>query len=339
MKMDENLLFKKAYGCLAGVACGDAMGMPTSMMSPQSIHKVFPRGIDSFQLPPKGHPIHGGLVAGQVTDDTMQTLVVADAILGDGEINPRNLALRLLQWAESLNGFESLLLGPSSLRALRAIKEGKDITRTGAFGDTNGACMRISPVGIIHPGKIRETVNDVALACLPTHNTDIAIAGASAVACAIAAGINNAGTIDEVIQAARAGADLGMQRGNPWFGASIVRRLELALQFASTAPSEEDFLRYLYECIGAGVAVTETVPVCLALVKFASGDPVRTITLAANLGGDADTIASIAGGIAGAYTGIDAFPPAYLHLIEEVNHLDLETYAYRLTQFVVNHRS
>jgi ADP-ribosylglycohydrolase len=87
------------------------------------------------------------------------------------------------------------------------------------------------------------------------------------------------------------------------------------------------------------VAVTETVPVCLALVKFAAGDPVRTIMLAANLGGDADTIASIAGGIAGAYAGIDAFPPEYLRRIEEVNHLDLESYAYRLTQFVVNHRS
>jgi ADP-ribosylglycohydrolase len=339
MDMDEQLLFKKAYGCLAGVACGDAMGMPTSMMSPQSIHKAFPGGIDAFQLPPAGHPIHGGFVAGQVTDDTMQTLVVADAILGDGKVIPRNLALRLLEWAESLNGFESLLLGPSSLRALRAIKEGKDITRTGAFGDTNGACMRISPIGIIHPGEIRETVDDVALACLPTHNTDIAIAGASAVACAIAAGINNAGTVDDVILAARAGADLGMLRGNPWFGASIVRRLELALQFVATHSLEEDVLGYLYECIGAGVAVTETVPVCLALVKFAAGDPVRTIMLAANLGGDADTIASIAGGIAGAYAGIDAFPPEYLRRIEEVNHLDLESYAYRLTQFVVNHRS
>ncbi len=336
--ISEQAFFRKAFGCLAGVACGDAMGMPTSMMSPDAVRKAFPQGIDAFRPPPPGHPIHGGLLAGQVTDDTMQTLVVADAILDDRGVIPRNLALGLLRWAESLNGFQSSLLGPSSLRALRAIKEGKDINETGAFGDTNGACMRIAPVGIIHAGEILETVDDVALACLPTHNTNIAIAGASAVACAIAAGITGVDGINGVLQAARVGAELGMQRGRPWYGASITARLDLARHYGALHPTDEKFLGYLYDIIGAGVAVTETVPACLALVEFAGGDPVRTITLAANLGGDADTIASIAGGIAGAYAGIDAFPAALLQTIETVNHLDLETYAYRLTQFALYRR-
>ncbi len=330
MPVDERELLKKIHGCLAGVACGDAMGMPTSMLSPESVRRAFPAGIRGFERAPKGHPIHEGLVAGQVTDDTQQTLVIATSILEDGRVDPAGVARRLLEWAEGMNAFGSLLLGPSSLRALQAIKAGKKIGETGAFGDTNGACMRISPVGMIHPGNMERTVDDVALACLATHNTDIAIAGASAVACAIGAALRGARTTDDLIAAALAGSALGMKKGNSWIGASIARRTELALGLVRPGRSEADALRDLYDIIGAGVAVTETVPVCLALVRYADGDPVRTIMLAANLGGDADTIGAIAGSIAGAYAGIDAFPADHLGTIESVNHLGLRGYAERL---------
>jgi len=335
MAFDEQELFKRIHGCLAGVACGDAMGMPTSMMSPESIRKAFPRGVDGFEGAPKGHPIHEGLVAGQVTDDTQQTLVVATAILEDGRVDPLGIARRLLDWAEGMNAFGSLLLGPSSLRALQAIKAGKSIEETGAFGDTNGACMRISPVGMIHPGDLERTVADVALSCLATHNTDIAIAGASAVACAIGAALRGVRSIDELIAIALTGARLGMSKGKPWIGASIAKRTQFALSLLQPQRTEKEVLQDLYDYIGAGVAITETVPVSLALVKYANGDPVKTITLAANLGGDSDTVAATAGSIAGAFAGIGAFPVEYITTIESVNHLGLDTYADRLVAFAM----
>ena len=330
-------LFNKIYGCLMGVACGDAMGMPTAMMSPEAIRTVFPRGIEGFVDAPGGHLIHAGMVAGQVTDDTQQTLVLADAILEDGKVDPAGLAHRLLAWAEGQNAFASTMLGPSSLRALQALKDGKSVDETGKFGDTNGACMRIAPVGIVHMGNVETTVADVARACRATHNTNIAIAGASAVACAVGACIRGGQSLDEVMGLALRGAARGMEFGNPWIGASIARRTEYALHLLDSGRTEEEILRDLYELIGAGVAITETVPTCLALVKFANGDPVKTIRLAANLGGDADTIASIAGGVAGAYAGIEAFPQSYVKTIEDVNNLHLDTYAHRLAAYVEAH--
>ncbi len=52
----------------------------------------------------------------------------------------------------------------------------------------------------------------------------------------------------------------------------------------------------------------ETVPVALALFFLAQGDPEQTIIYGANFGRDADTIASMAGAIAGAYAGAGALP-------------------------------
>ena len=48
------------YGCLVGVAAGDAMGMPTSLMSRKAIRDTFPDYIEDFLPAPEGHVIHNG---------------------------------------------------------------------------------------------------------------------------------------------------------------------------------------------------------------------------------------------------------------------------------------
>ncbi len=89
----------------------------------------------------------------------------------------------------------------------------------------------------------------------------------------------------------------------------------------------------MYELVGTTVAITETVPVALALVLLAQGDPpTKTALLAANLGGDCDTVGAIACSIAGAYAGIDAFPSDLIQKIEEVNKLGLKDIALALSK-------
>jgi ADP-ribosylglycohydrolase len=128
-----------------------------------------------------------------------------------------------------------------------------------------------------------------------------------------------------------------MKLGNPWLGASIVRRTELALDIIRRARSETELLRDLYDVIGASTSTTETVPVSLALFYYAKGDPVRTALLAARMGGDADTIGAIAGSIAGAYAGISAFPGTMCETIERVNHCRMEPYSENLVEFALRH--
>jgi ADP-ribosylglycohydrolase len=322
------------YGCLVGVAAGDAMGMPTSLMSPASIKETFVDYVEDFLPAPEGHVIHDKMVAGQVTDDTQQTLLLADSIIERGHVDPRDIARRLLKWAEDMGAFESLLVGPSSLRALHLIRSGVPVERSGITGDTNGASMRIAPVGIYGRGELERTVDAVANACMATHYTNIAIAGASAVAMVIGCGIHGTSDVDELMGRAMEAVKLGMKRGTSWYGASVRSRTKLALEIVNRTRDKDQVMRDLYETVGAGVATTETVPVCLAILKFADGQPVDAIRMATNLGGDCDTTASIVGGMCGAIAGIDAFPLEWIEKLEEVNDLHLEDYADKLAHAV-----
>ena len=329
----------RIYGTLIGVAAGDALGMPSSMMSPQMIKSTFNKYIEDFLPAPEGHIIHNNMVAGEITDDTQQTLIIADSLIEKKKVDPEDIAWRLIKWAESINAFESLVLGPSTLRSLYAIKSGRAISEAGAVGDTNGAAMKISPVGIFGMGDMEKTIDAVSLACLPTHNTNIAIAGAAAVAIAIGTGLLGETNVDIIVERALEAVDHGMDKGKIWFGASITERTRLALNIIEKHTDLAATMRELYEVIGAGVAITETVPLCLAVVKLADADPVKAITINTNLGGDCDTTSSIAGAICGAIAGAGAFPPQWIEKLEEVNHLNLKRYADNLHELVCKNQN
>lgn len=326
-------LFEKVLGALLGVAYGDAMGMPTSLMSPETIREKFPGGITKLLPAPAGHVIHDGLKAGQVTDDTQQTMLLVDLFIEEGRFTRKGVARKLLEWAKSLNAFESSILGPSTLKALKMIDEGMPLEKSGSMGDTNGAAMKITPVGIVHPGNYDAVIEDVAEVCMPTHNTDVAISGASAIACSVSAAMAGK-DLDAVVEAFFYGIEKGSQFGNRWYGASISRRTEEALKIVRTAASEQKTWRDLYDYIGTGVAMSESVPSALALVVYYAGNPLKTAMAAANIGGDCDTVGAIAGGIAGAYSGFHVFGDEIVKLLTHVNNLDFENYARKLARLV-----
>ena len=325
-KISEKDIKNTIMGCLVGVAAGDSMGMPTSMMSPSTIKKIFRKYVNDFLPAPEGHVIHGGMIAGQVTDDTQQTLLIADSIIEKGKIDPEDIAKRLINWAEEIDAFGTMAVGPSSFRALFAIKAGKSIYETGSVGDTNGAVMRIGAVAIYGRGELLRTVNAVEQSCIPTHNTNIAIAGASAVAMAIGSCINGERDIDIIIDTAIKAAELGMNRGKIWYSASIIERTKLALELVNQNKSREKIIQDLYNIIGVGVQVSETVPTCLAITKLANGNVVDAVQIATNLGGDCDTIAAIAGSICGAYSKVNNIPTKWIELLEKINNYNFKEY-------------
>ena len=88
--------------------------------------------------------------AGTVTDDTEQAVLLARLLVkGHGTIDPHELAAALTEWERDMAERGSLdLLGPSTKRAVAAILAGVPPEEAGAAGTTNGAAMRIAPVGI-----------------------------------------------------------------------------------------------------------------------------------------------------------------------------------------------
>nr|WP_278249180.1 ADP-ribosylglycohydrolase family protein [Photorhabdus stackebrandtii] len=58
-------------------------------------------------------------------------------------------------------------------------------------------------------------------------------------------------------------------------------------------------MKKLYDFIGAGMDIMESVPCALVMVDLVDGHSVRCVIFCANLGGDADAIGAMAGAISG----------------------------------------
>lgn len=313
----------RVLGALWGTACGDAFGMPNSFLEE-------PSWLTEMAPGPANSPYHAGYLAGRITDDTEQAIALTEALLAG--FTPETVAARLNAWFIGVGGEQSLAVGPSTKRAMLAFARGEDVHEIGRFGVTNGAAMRIAPVGIVAGLRglsTREMIDLVEVSCIPTHFTSPAISGAGAVAGAIAAAIRGSGW-DDVIRAALDGAAEGETRGNWIYAPSIVERIRLALDIADRCVTASEFARTISLVVGTGEPCTESVPAAIAAAHFAKGDPALAIESAANARGDTDTTAAMAGGICGAFAGWTPLPDAWRSLVGDVNRLDVAAWTDRL---------
>ncbi|HTQ88543.1 MAG TPA: ADP-ribosylglycohydrolase family protein [Streptosporangiaceae bacterium] len=307
----------RARGALYGLAIGDALGMPTQMLSRTEIVDRWGPLLPGFEPAPPGHHIAAGMPAGAVTDDTEQAVLLARLLVkGHGMIDPHELATALTEWERDMAERGSLdLLGPSTKRAVAAILAGVPPDEAGVAGTTNGAAMRVAPVGIAvpldsaaPPGTILSTLVDrVVMASRVTHNTGIALAGAAAVAAAVSAGVSGATVAEATALAVRA-AGVAAGRGHWVAGADVAARIEWAAGLVAGRTAAEA-AELIYALVGTSLATQESVPAAFAVLAVVPDDPWSACRLAASLGGDCDTIAAMAGAIAGACHGAGSFPP------------------------------
>lgn len=332
--MRENDQLNRVYGALMGVAVGDAMGMPSELWPRRKILKHFGK-IDTFLPSPVDSVIARELKAGEVTDDTLVTLLVAESIIEqEGRIVPEKIIEKIITWAEKDKVKNSNIIGPSTRKAFELISRGTPVEEAGKSGVTNGGAMRIIPVGIVSNWRdLDALVENVRLACLATHNTNIAIAGASAVAAAASYCVDGGDELDAVIRIAKQACEKGMNAGYETAGASISKRVDMGMEIVNSGKREDEILQDLYDGIGTGMATNESVPAALSLVYMAKGDPVKCAHLAANIGGDTDTIGAMSCGICGAFKGIEAFADETIRLITETNHIDFSSVAQRLLPY------
>lgn len=301
-------MIDRAAGALVGGALGDALGMPTQLLSPERIAATYGH-VDRFVEPTSDHPVSRGLPAGTVTDDTEQALLLGRVLLGPGRaFDHARWVNALLDWERDVKARGSYdLLGPSTKRAIDAINAGVPAEEAGSAGDTNGAAMRIAPVGIMMPiDRLDALVLKVAETCRATHNTSIAIASAAAVAAAVSCGVSGGDWRQAsavAIAAARQGAGLGH-----WVtGGDIATRIRFAQDAVRGKPAA-DAIQLVVDLIGTGVASQESIPAAFAVLEIAKGDPWQAAVISANLGGDTDTIGAIAAGMAGACAGFSRLP-------------------------------
>jgi len=318
-------MLTRARGALYGLAIGDALGMPTQMLSRAEIVRRWGPLLPGFEPAPPGHPIAGGMPAGAVTDDTGQAILLARLLVkGRGTIDPHELAAALTEWERAMAERGSLdLLGPSTKRAVAAILAGVPPEEAGATGTTNGAAMRIAPVGIAVPVALHDSTLNLGLSTLVdrtvmascvTHNTGVALAGAAAVAAAVSAGVSGA-TIAEATALGIQAASSAARRGHWVAGADVAARIEWATSLVASH-GQAEAAELIYTLVGTSLATQESVPAAFAVLAAVPADPWRACRMAASLGGDSDTIAAMTGAIAGACHGAGSFPPEAIAAID-----------------------
>jgi ADP-ribosylglycohydrolase len=181
--------------------------------------------------------------------------------------------------------------------------------------------MRIAPVGIATASvNLNALVDAVQQASLVTHNTSVAIAGAAAVAAAVSTGLSMAnqsatGRIAIATEAAVAAASLGAERGHWVAGADVAARIRWATELVSERRPAQA-AEVIYALVGTSLATQESVPAAFAVLAAVPDDPWQACLLAASLGGDTDTIAAMAGAVAGACHGLSAFPADAVAVID-----------------------
>jgi len=343
----EKKLFNKIFGSLACIAIGDALGFPVHDMSKEEIKKRY-GGLVNRMLPAfEDDFIHIGYKAGQVTDDTILTLVTADIILQtNGKPTINDVVKSFSDWAQKNKNVWSLgeVFGDTTKGSLERIIESTekgfswevDLTRGYAtVGSSNGAVMRIAPAGLVNPGNPLSACEVVFPLIIPTHRTDVALSAAcgqaAAVSAALAENISPKSVVEAAIKGAEFGNELGKKHAYVIPSASVAKRIELAAELVEKSSDPWEAALLIEDYIGSYLPAAETLPAAVGIFYACGGDPKLSLEIGASIGGDTDTVASVAGAIAGAYSGISRVPKDLLDLVEEVNNLGLQNYANRLT--------
>lgn len=268
----------RAIGALVGLAIGDALGT-TLEFSPRDTRRRLTgmEGGGPFRLNP-----------GQWTDDTSMALALAESLLACDGLDEHDLMSRFVRWwkegAYSSNGtcFDIGMTVRSALT--RFLDDGNPIAGpTNPMSAGNGSLMRLSPVAIRYWREAEARRDVAARQSRTTHGADEAVDACVLFADMLADAIagkprsevlaNRAGNWKGAIGAIANGAWRGRPRANVSSSGYVAHSLEAALW-----------------CVGRTGSFSEAV------------------LLAANLGGDADTVAAITGQLAGALYGYVAIP-------------------------------
>lgn len=309
-------------GCLIGAAIGDALGAPLEMMSKEEIFRTYGR-IDKFVRATASHQ-NRYLIPGQYTDDTQLTLALAKSIIDRKGFSPENFAGKLIAWYE---GSDKRSAGKATLKACKALSKGIPYDRSGVKGSMgNGTAMRASPLGLFYSLSPNQPLSrNFAKAChdstIITHDDSRAVAATAAIARSVLylKGAEGEFNVEDFLTQVIGFTEFVETheekiRGNR-ISDNLTTRLHNLLNLKNTS-----FERGARE-IGNSSLVLESVP--LAIFSFLkSPESFETaVENAANSGGDADTIASMAGALSGAYNGLNKIPERYKESLESLSEI------------------
>lgn len=312
----------RVIAALKGVAVGDAIGKQTETLSREKVQRWYPGGITGFEgVPGSVIPRYVGnrkreWRVGETTDDTEATLAVARAVLADGGVRHAVIGRELLTCRKSVH---------PGVASLWEFHQAGDPERIAERHDGCGAAIRVAPVGVLYRSdRLDDIVAASREAAIPTHGGPLALAAAAATAAAVSAAIDGASGPDIFSLAERAAAMSERRRGGAGetgFAAAMRQVRVLLCEWGALHPDS-----LASRCFPA--TPLTIVPLALALGTIVDSAEDAMLT-AANVGGDSDSVASIAGAILGARAP-DTVPDEWYAIVESVNGHDMVQVAAQL---------
>jgi len=301
----------KFSGCLVGAAIGDGLGSCQEGKGMTESEKVESLVEKLKQL--------------TYTDDTHMTIGVTESLLASKGLNGKHMAQTFLRnyEAEPWRGY-----GPGPLRIFRMIKNGepwnsaaRKLYNGGSLG--NGSAMRVAPIGLLYssdPTELREIAYQSSSI---THSHELGREGAALQACAVALALDTSS--DEEINQKDYLLRLQDFAQNRLYEEKVAQIRELL--------DEQDKARVV-TVLGNGIEALRSVPTAIYSFLKQPRSYRDTVIYAISLGGDTDTIASMAGAISGAYLGIEAIPGEWRAKLENKDYIEgLAERLWRLTTF------
>ncbi|QIF00228.1 ADP-ribosylglycohydrolase family protein [Roseimicrobium sp. ORNL1] len=280
-------------GLILGAAVGDALGLPAEGMSANRIARRWPGALQHRFL----------FGRGMVSDDTEHVFFTAQSLLEAGNdvaVFRRALARRLRWWLLALPAG----VGLATARSIVKLWLGWNPAKSGVWSAGNGPAMRSAVIGARFAEdetKIRAFVE--ASTCM-THRDPKANTGALAVALGAAAVIRGAASDDALIHTWQT-----LSSDEEWQRAMALLRAELARGSSVVAFSEVLSGKRKREVSGY---IYRTVPVALYAWLRHRGDFRATLQEVIACGGDTDTVATIAGALAGSECGEKGIPAEWI---------------------------
>lgn len=354
-----SVLEDKAIGVFHGAALGDALGGATEGYSVEQIQERwggYVEGIVGPYFPDWRNarpyaPLHKG--DGHVTDDTIMTQLVAKVY---GKLRRHLTAydiaehlvpemVNTVMWIPELEQHTVPLTRLHLAEKYLAFKihwVHSDPREAGVGNAVNcGAAMYIAPVGVVNAGDPERAYSE-AIDLAGAHQSSFGREAAGVTAAAVAEACRPGAGVDDVLTAAVSLAKDGTRQAieavleasqhySDWREAVISGGLRDAMRpFDTVADTYRD------PGLGARrpsrIHAIEELPIALAMLSISEGDMWNSVLGGVNYGRDSDSIASIAGAMAGGLNGSAATPAEVMRTISEASRMDLTTPAISLAK-------
>ena len=285
-------------GVVAGLAVGNALGVPGEGKSADTIRRLRPDGLREID-PAERECLWD--------DDTAQSVILAEALLEDGLLDAEDFASRLVRWASD-NGRG---IGNLTGRVISRLASGTPVQvasrevweEDGRGPAGNGAVMRCAPVALRWKRSGHSLVEVTKKSALVTHYDPRCVWSAVAFNGALALSLGGANPDLEELARLLDGAEAPAAVGQ------AVRRV-CGCTLGDLGLDDRDTMGYTLKAMQVGLwALRQKLDFKEVLVEVVDA------------GGDTDTNGAVAGAVMGARVGAAGIPPRWLNHIRDQDHL------------------